>query len=59
MFIECSYAYIGNGKYSKNLTTLFFGSGTKLLFTFLSLRFSDTRRERETDRIPYYADFSI
>ena len=33
------------------------GSGTKLLFTFLSLRSSDMRRERHT--ISFYADFSI
>ena len=34
-----------------------FGSGTKLSFTFLSLRFFDTRRERDT--ISFYGDFSI
>ena len=33
------------------------GSGTKLLFTFLNLRFFDTRRERDT--ISFYADFSV
>ena len=38
---------IGIRKHSKHLTTLFFGSGTKLLFTFLSLKFFDMRRERE------------
>ena len=39
MFISCSYAY-------RNPKTLEIGSGTKLLFTFLSLRFFDMRRER-------------
>ena len=37
-----------NPKNTKHLR-LFFGSGTKLLFTFLSLRFFDMRRERERD----------
>ena len=39
----------------------FLGSGTKLLFTLLSLRFFDMRRERETHThtISFYADFSI
>ena len=44
MFIKCSYTY----RNPKTLETLddFLGSGTKLLFTFLGLRFSDMRRER-------------
>ena len=37
---------IGIWKHSKHLTTFFFGSGTKLFITFLSLRFFDMRRER-------------
>ena len=55
MFIKCSYAY----RNPKTFETLddFLGSGTKLLFTFLSLRFSDTKRERETQF--FYVDCSF
>ena len=35
-----------NPKTLETLTTLFFGSGTKLFITFLSLRFFNMRRER-------------
>ena len=35
-----------NPKNTQNTWQLSFGSGTKLLFTFLSLRFFDMRRER-------------
>ena len=52
MFIECSYAY-------RNTKTLEIGSGTKLLFTFLSLRFFDMRRERHNffnNRAAYFID---
>ena len=37
-----------NPKNTKHLWLFFFGSGTKLSFTFMSLRFFDMRRERET-----------
>ena len=40
--------YIGNPEIYETLTTLFFGSGTKLLFTFLNLMFFDMRRERHS-----------
>ena len=40
------HKHIGIRKYLKHLTTLFFGSGTKLFITFLSLRFFNIRRER-------------
>ena len=43
--------YIGNPEIYE------IGSGTKLLFTFLSLRFFDMKRERHT--ISFYADFFI
>ena len=43
--IECSFVYRESEKH-ETLTTVFFGSGTKLFITFLSLRFSDMRRER-------------
>ena len=36
---------IGNPEIYETLTTLFFGSGTKLFITFLSLRFFDMRRD--------------
>ena len=45
------YKHIGIRKHSKLV------QGTKLLFTFLSSRFFDMRRERHT--ISFYVDFSI
>ena len=42
---------------TRNTWRLSFGSGTKLLFTFLSSRFFDLGRESDT--ISFYADFSI
>ena len=46
-YIECSYSYIGIRKHE-------IGSGTKLLFTFLSLM---VFRQEERETQSFYADY--
>ena len=62
--MKCTYVqrifimFIHIGIRQTRNTDDFLGSGTKLLFTFLSIKFSDMRRERERDIISYSTDCS-